>query len=325
MRLVGVPFFFLAILTAWCTASAQEMPQPPAVVTNYEQCDAWQQAFKDHISQLATERLLCLRKLTVEDTRDQVPLNCGWGKTARRCAAVIDSESCAYRRAASLLADCRTRVRKFLEGKDSASGGFQGDWWEQDLRNDIIGAYRDGLPSAIDAVDFAGKSFLGKVGVFKKVLDARTDPTPKSTLAAGQAFASEIFSGSGASDLAVALFDAASGGAAAAGASAIDQMNASLLALEAERAGSSTTRKAEGISFPSLHAQTKPTTANRQESPVRTEARTCDGRPSGYVYCTGISSVGGFGTVTYDGVQCMCRQGLPCEWEPRSNLTVNAC
>lgn len=318
-------FIFFVFVISFGSASAHELPQPPAVVTNYEQCDAWQKAFKKYVSELAAERMVCLQSLTVEDTRDQVPLSCGWGKTARRCAAVIDSESCSYRQAANLLADCRTRVRKFLEGNDSASDSFQGDWWEQDLRNDIIGAYRDGLPSASDAVDFAGKSFLGKIGIYKKVLDARTDPTPKSILAAGQAFASEIFSGSGASELAVTLFDAASSGVAAAGAGAIDQMNASLLAFEGERVGSGTTSKAEGISFPSLHAPTKPKAIDRQYSPAKAASRTCDGRPHGYTYCTGDGYVNGFGNFIYYGFQCTCRTGSSCEWEPRWNLSVNAC
>lgn len=266
MRSLMQALLFSASLTLGPFASAQEMPPPPAIATDYAQCDDWRVAFKAHAARLSAIALACSRQITVEDTRDQVPLVCGYGTSARRCAAERDAHSCAYRDAGNVYADCRYRVRAFLEGKEAASSGFEGDWWENDLRDSLIGAYRDKLPSASDAVDFAGKSFLGKVAILKQVLDARANPTPQSTLSAGQAFASQIFSDSGASALASTLFDASSAGVAAAGADAIDQMTASLMAFDSDLANRAQDRAAQGIAFLELHAP-PPTPQSTRKQP----------------------------------------------------------
>lgn len=236
-----------------------EVPPLPALPTTYEQCDIWYRSAKDYVSDLGLEAHRCIMKITVADTRDQVPLSCGGGTAARVCIAEINDSQCAHGVIRQKLESCRLAVRTFLESRANnnfnaeKSGAVQGD-----LRNEIIGSYFGNFRDPMNFVDFTGKDFMGKVSILKGTLDTMNKPSPRAVLSTGQEFASAIFSGSGASDLASRLFDASSRGVTEGGVSAVNQAIEALAAFDAKFSATHRRSESEGVLLPRIHVRSQP-------------------------------------------------------------------
>lgn len=274
MKAAGL-FRTVAALTAslWVLepATAQSLPPSPQAPTRYEQCQQWHAAAKVVLDELNTVSAQCSYKITYETMRDQVSLACGGGTSARVCAKEREAASCAYRSTSEVLTACRHAVSVFLKGQASPDEGLSDRVAIDDLRDDLIGGYVGGLPGPLSRLDFSGKDFLIKVSILKRTWDTMRTPTPDAILSTGQAFASNVFSGSGAGELASDLFRAASSGVAASGASAIDAMTASLLAFDTDHSKRTSYSAPRGIEMLAPPAPSQPSTSrdgNRKSNPT---------------------------------------------------------
>lgn len=270
-------------------AFAQSLPPSPQAPTRYEQCQQWHAAAKVVLDQLSTARAQCSYKITYETMRDQVPVTCGGGTIARVCASEQEAASCAFRSASEVLTACRHSVRVFLNGQTNPDEGLTDKVAVDDLRDDLIGGYVGGFPGPLDRLDFLGKEFLTKVGILKRTWDTIRTPTPDAILSTGQAFASNVFSGSGAGALASDLFEAASSGVAATGASSVDAISAALLAFDTEHAEGATYPAAKGIDMIKPAAPPNSSTARDDNGKRSTGAgKQCMTAPAGndLYWCT---------------------------------------